>query len=79
MITGSAEVLHEDFPDRLQPMRDIQHVIDLTPGASLPDLPHHRIDPTMHIELKGQVDELSLNVKQQCFVPISIHFFKDKF
>jgi len=79
VITGSAEVLHEDFPDRLQPMRDIQHVIDLTPGASLPDLPHHRIDPTMHIELKARVDELSLNVKQQCIVPISIHFFKDKF
>ena len=33
----------------------------------------------MHIELKARVDELSLNVKQQCIVPISIHFFKDKF
>ena len=33
----------------------------------------------MHIELKGQVDELSLNIRQQCFVPINIHFYKDKF
>ena len=27
----------------------------------------------MHTELKGQV------VKQQCFVPINIHFYEDKF
>ena len=60
VITEIVEVLHEDLPDRLQLMHDIQHVIDLTPGASLPDLSHHRIDPTMHIELKRQVDELSL-------------------
>ena len=32
----------------------------------------------MHTELKGQVD-LSLDVKQQCFVPINIHFYEDKF
>ena len=60
VIAEIVEVLHEDLPDRLQLMHDIQHVIDLTPGASLPDLSHHRIDPTMHIELKRQVDELSL-------------------
>ena len=65
VITGSAEVLHEDLPDRLQSMCDIQHVIDLTPGASLLDLPHHRIDPTMHIELKRQVDKLSPEIKQR--------------
>ena len=62
VITGIAGVLHEALPDRLQPMRDIQHVINLTPGASLPDLPHYRIDPIMHIELKRQVDELSLEI-----------------
>jgi len=31
------------------------------------------MDPTMYIELKGQVDELSLEIKQQYFVPINIH------
>ena len=33
----------------------------------------------MHTELKGQVDNLSLDVKQQCLIPINIHFYKDKF
>ena len=33
----------------------------------------------MYIKLKRQVDELSLEIKQQCFVPINIHFYEDKF
>ena len=33
----------------------------------------------MHIELKWQVDDLSLDIKQQCFVPMNIHFYEDKF
>ena len=33
----------------------------------------------MHTELKWQVDDLSLDVKQQCLVPINIHSYEDKF
>jgi len=67
------DVLSKDPSDKLPPTHNIQHVIDLTPGASLPDLLHHRIDLTMHIELKRQVDKLSLEIKQHNIVPSDIH------
>ena len=42
-------------------------------------MPHSRIEPITHIELKEQVDKLSLENKQQCLVPINIHVYEDKF
>ena len=64
MITGIAEVLYEALPDKLPSTRNIQHAIDLVLRVSLPNLPHHRMNPLMHIELKRQVDELSLEIWQ---------------
>ena len=48
------DVLFKDLSDKLPPTHDIQHAVDLTPEANLPDLLHYRIDPTMHIKLKRQ-------------------------
>ena len=52
-----ADVLLEELPGELPPLRHIQHVIDLVPGASLPNLPHYRMEPAKYEELSRQVQD----------------------
>ena len=56
MIEEFSHVFHEDFPNKLPTMHDIQYAIDLIPRSSLPNLPHYRMNPTEHDELKRQVN-----------------------
>ena len=53
-----ADIFPTELPDMLPLDRTIQHFIDFIPGASLPNLPHYRLNPTQSAELQLQVEDL---------------------
>lgn len=68
------DVMPDELPRTLPPMRNIQHAIDLFPGASLPNLPSCWMSLTEHQELQRQVQELldrgfQRESKSRCAVP----------
>ena len=52
------DVLPEEVPHGLPPIRRIEHQIDFVPGASIPNRPAYRSNPEETKELQRQVEEL---------------------
>ena len=81
MLNEFSDLIPDELPNELPPMRDIQHAMDLTPGASLPNLHAYRMSPSEHAEMKKQVDDLlhqryiweSLS---PCAIPALLHGLK---
>nr|GEV69031.1 putative reverse transcriptase domain-containing protein [Tanacetum cinerariifolium] len=48
------DIFHDELPNALPPLCDIQHHIDLEPSSQLPNRPHYRLCLGEHEELRRQ-------------------------
>ena len=58
LLQQYGDVFPHELPPDLPPMRDIQHAIDLVPGAPLPNKVAYRMAPKENEELQKQVQEI---------------------
>ena len=58
LLVDFVDMVPDDLPSELPPLRDIRHAIDLVPGTQLPNLPHYSMNPQEREELNRQVEGL---------------------
>ena len=58
LLDDFVDMVPDELPSELPPLRDIQHAIDLVPGSQLPNLPHYRMNPKKREELNRKVEGL---------------------
>jgi hypothetical protein len=58
LLDEYVDIVVDDLPDELPPIRSISHHIDLIPGASLPNKAAYRMTPAENAEISRQVQQL---------------------
>jgi len=76
------DIVVDELPRSLPPMRSVSHHIDLIPGASLPNKVAYRLMPQENEEVKRQVQELLdkglvREILSPCVVPMVLSLKKD--
>ena len=58
LLENFADIVVDEFPNSLPPIRSIIHKIELIPGESLPNKASYRLTPQENEEVKRQVQDL---------------------
>ena len=58
LLENFADIVVDELPHSLPPIRSISHHIDLIPGASLPNKKYYKLTPKENDEVKNNVQEL---------------------
>ena len=53
LLDDFVDMVPDELPSELPPLRDIQRAIDLVPSSQLPNLSHYRMNPKEREELLG--------------------------
>lgn len=82
MFDEFANIIIEDLPSKLSPIRRISHHIDLIPRSSLPKKATYKMTPQENEEVKRQLQELldkllSMENLSSCDVPTMLNPKKD--
>jgi hypothetical protein len=77
------DIIVDELPHLLPPIRSVSHHIDLIPGASFPNKVAYRLTPQENEEVKRQVQELLDKglVRESlspCVVPTVLSLKKDR-
>ena len=58
MLENFVDIVVDELPSSLSPIRSINHHIDLIPGANLPNKAAYRLTPQENEEVKRQVQDM---------------------
>ena len=82
LLEEFVDIVVDELPCSLPPIRSISHHIDLIPGASLPNKAVYRLTPQENEEVKRQVQDLVdkglvREILSPCIVPTVLNPKKD--
>ena len=76
LLDDYADIIVDELPNSLPPVRSISHHIELIPGASLPNKESYRLTPQENEEIKHQVHVLlDKGLVKESLSPYAVLFF----
>lgn len=73
MLSGFGDIIIDDLPNELPPIRKISHHMDFIPGVSFPNKDNYRMTPQENEEIRKQVQEfLNKGLIRESLIPCAV-------